>query len=154
MSDTITVERSTTINAPAADVYRRIIDMREWANWSVWDELDPTMQKTYTGADSGVGSHYAWVGNRKVGEGSMAIVDAKENESINIDLEFIKPFKSSSKTMFTLSEGDGSTHVNWAMTLEPTLMSRIIGIFRSMDSLVGPDFEKGLANLKRVTEAG
>ena len=33
-----------------------------------------------------------------------------------------------------------------------TLMTRIMGIFRSMDAMVGPDFEKGLSKLKAVAE--
>ena len=31
---------------------------------------------------------------------------------------------------------------------------RLFSIVKSMDSLVGPDFEKGLARLKRVAESG
>ena len=31
-------------------------------------------------------------------------------------------------------------------------MTRVMGIFKSMDKLLGPDFEKGLADLKATTE--
>ncbi len=31
-------------------------------------------------------------------------------------------------------------------------MIRVMGLFRSMDKMIGPDFEKGLARLKTVTE--
>ena len=33
-----------------------------------------------------------------------------------------------------------------------TLMSKVMGLFFSMDKLVGPQFAEGLANLKRVVE--
>ena len=39
------------------------------------------------------------------------------------------------------------------MTGRKTLMTRVMGIFKSMDSMVGPDFEKGLAKLKAVAES-
>jgi hypothetical protein len=39
------------------------------------------------------------------------------------------------------------------MTGEHTPMTKIMGIFPSMDKLVGPDFEKGLTSLKQLTEA-
>ena len=39
------------------------------------------------------------------------------------------------------------------MTGPMTLATRVMGIFKSMDSLLGPDFEKGLATLKSNLEA-
>ena len=129
-----------------------MIDFHNWGAWSPWDDLDPEMSKTYSGADSGVGAHYAWTGNRKVGSGNMEITDAKADAEIQIALEFLKPFKATNQTTFSLSpEGDG-TNVSWSMTGKNTLMTRIMGIFKSMDSMVGPDFEKGLAKLKAVAE--
>ena len=152
MSDTFTVERSTTIAAPPGRVYPHMIDFRRWDVWSPWEEMDPNVQKTYSGSEAGVGSKYAWSGNRKVGQGSMEITDAKENSTIDIALEFIKPFKASNSTSFTLTPEGGGTTVRWAMTGQKTFMTRVMGIFRSMDSMVGPDFEKGLAKLKAVSE--
>ena len=152
MSDTFTVTRSTTIDAPPDRVYAELIDFNKWTGWSPWESMDPNMDKSFFGAESGVGSQYAWSGNRKVGQGSMEITDAKEHSEINIDLEFLKPFKASNKTRFTLEQAGGGTTVTWAMTGQKTLMTRIIGIFRSMDAMIGPDFERGLANLKSTTE--
>ncbi|MGI9610413.1 MAG: SRPBCC family protein, partial [Acidimicrobiia bacterium] len=102
MADTYTVERSTTINASPSEVYSHMNDFHNWTAWSPWEELDPDMSKTFSGADSGVGARYAWTGNRKVGQGSMEITDAKQDAEILIDLEFLKPFKASNKTVLTL----------------------------------------------------
>ena len=153
MTDTYTVERSTTIDAPPARVYPRLVDLREWQEWSPWEEMDPNADKTYSGAESGPGAKYEWSGNRKVGRGSMEITDATEPIAVEIALEFIKPFKASNTTVLELrAEGDG-TEVTWRMSGQRTLMTRVIGVFKSMDSMVGPDFERGLAKLKRVVEA-
>jgi hypothetical protein len=43
--------------------------------------------------------------------------------------------------------------VTWTLTGKQTLATRVMGVFKSMDSLVGPDFEKGLARLKATAEA-
>ena len=153
MSDTFAVQRSATIDAPPERVYAHVIDFRNWADWSPWEGMDPNVDKTYSGAESGIGSHYAWSGNRKVGQGTMEITEAKENSSIEIALEFIKPFKASNTTVFTLEPEGGGTTVTWLMTGRKTFMTRVMGIFRSMDSMIGPDFEKGLATLKTVAEA-
>ncbi len=39
------------------------------------------------------------------------------------------------------------------MTGRKTFMTRVMGLVKSMDSMVGPDFEKGLQKLKAVAEA-
>jgi len=154
MSDTYTVHRSATLDASPDRIYQQIIDFHNWSAWSPWDEMDPSMNKTYSGPDAGVGAGYAWTGNRKVGQGSMEITGATEASSVQIALEFLKPFKASNTTEFTLrSVGDG-TEVTWAMTGRKTLMTRIMSVFKSMDSMVGPDFERGLARLKQVVESG
>jgi hypothetical protein len=97
---------------------------------------------------------YSWSGNRKAGQGRMEILDATEPTKVDIDLRFEKPWKSQNLTAFTIEpEGSGS-RVTWSMTGSKTMMTRIMGIFTSMDKMIGPDFEKGLARLKRVAEGG
>jgi hypothetical protein len=83
----------------------------------------------------------------------MKITDATEPSKVQIDLAFEKPFKSHSDTSFTIQpEGSGS-RVLWSMTGEKTFMTRVMGIFKSMDKMIGPDFEKGLAKLKATAES-
>ncbi|MBT8216963.1 MAG: SRPBCC family protein [Acidimicrobiia bacterium] len=153
MSDTFTVHRSTSIDAPLANIYRHIVDLHRMGEWSPWEEIDPAMEKTYSGAESGVTARYEWNGNRKVGRGSLEITDAKENERVEMALEFLKPFKASNTTSFALQPRGDATTVTWSMTGRNTLMTRVIGIFKSMDAMVGPDFERGLAKLKSLVEA-
>jgi hypothetical protein len=65
----------------------------------------------------------------------------------------VKPFKSRSTSAFDLRpDGDG-TQVTWTMTGPNTAMLRLMGLFTSMDKLIGPDFEKGLQRLKADAEA-
>lgn len=147
------VKRSITIDSSPEPIYNKIVNFREWPTWSPWEDMDPNMTKRYSGPDSGVGAAYSWQGNRKVGEGSMAITDVNAPKKINLDLEFLKPFKASNKTVFDLESTGSGTEVTWTMTGEHNLLSRIMSVFVSMDKMVGKDFEKGLANLKRTVEA-
>ena len=157
-NDTFTVERRTTISGPPTDVYRELVDFRRWREWSPWEGLDPTLQRTYSGPDVGVGSRYAWVGNRKVGAGSMEITATDAYSSVEIRLEFLKPFKATNQVHIQLDpSGDspadgGSTRVTWTMTGPKTLATKIMGVFWSMDKMVGGDFERGLAQLKALVE--
>ena len=82
----------------------------------------------------------------------MEITDATKPSSVQIALDFLKPFKSSSVTTFQLTDRGGTTGLVWTLTGSNTLMLKVMGIFRSMDKMIGPDFEKGLASLKAVSE--
>ncbi len=150
--DMYTVTRSTVIAAPADQIFAHLVDFHRWTGWSPWEGLDPQLNRSYSGPESGVGSAYAWSGNRKAGRGSMTMVDAVEASEVLVDVVFEKPFPSRSQSRFTLRPDGGSTEVVWTMTGAKTLMSRVMGIFVSMDKMIGPDFERGLSRLKTVTE--
>lgn len=154
MADTYVVERSETIAASPSVVFERVGNLQGWDDWSPWAEMDPNMNKTYNGEQGAVGSSYHWTGNRKVGEGQMTIKASEPNERVAIDLKFVKPFKSESVTEVLLAPSGDGTSVTWRMTGENSLMTKIMGFFgKGMDKMVGPDFEKGLAKLKRISES-
>ncbi|MCB0990986.1 MAG: SRPBCC family protein [Acidimicrobiales bacterium] len=154
MSDGYTVSRETTIGAAPDVVFARLRDLTTWNDWSPWAAMDPNMQNTYSGATGQVGSRSAWKGNRKVGEGSMTITGLDEPNRVEIDLQFLKPFKARNDIVFSLAPNADGTDVVWAMTGKVTLMTRVMGLLgKSMDKMVGPDFEKGLASLKAVVES-
>ncbi len=149
---TFTVQRTTSVDAPPGRVYDAVVDLHRWTAWSPWEDLDPDLQRTYSGKDSGVGAAYAWSGNRRAGQGRMEVVEAVEPSLVRVDVSFVKPFRSQNDTVFRIDpEGEGSK-VTWTMTGPRTLVTRVMGLVRSMDAMIGPDFEKGLARLKRVAE--
>lgn len=153
MASTYVVERSTQIAAPPTQVFAQIVDLHAWEAWSPWAKRDPQMKTTYTGEAGTVGSSYHWVGNRKVGEGRMTIRSIEAPAQVVIDLAFLKPFKSQSVTEFVLTADGDDTRAVWRMTGKHSFMSKVMGIFMSMDKMIGPDFEQGLASLKAVVEA-
>ena len=148
-----TVRRSTTIGVPPDQVYEQIADFRNWTKWSPWEGLDPNMEHFYSGASAGKGSTYRWSGNRQAGQGRMEILEAESPSHLLIDLVFEKPWKSHSVTEFTIEEAASGSEVTWAMTGPMTLAARVMGIFKSMDRMLGPDFEKGLDRLRTNLEA-
>jgi hypothetical protein len=150
--DTYTVERSLTFEAAPAEIFPFVADFRRWTNWSPWEGLDPHLHRTYSGSASGPGSSYSWSGNRKAGQGQMTIVEAVEPSSITVDLRFDKPFKARNDMSFDIQEHERGSTVRWAMSGRKTLATRAMSLFKSMDALVGPDFERGLAQLKSLIE--
>ena len=55
-------------------------------------------------------------------------------------------------TEFNLTPQGDSTLVTWTMTGPMPFMLKVMGVFVSMEKMVAPDFEKGLAKLKTVAE--
>jgi hypothetical protein len=146
------VERATTIAAPSDRVHALVDDFHQWTQWSPWEGLDPDLERTYSGPDSGVGAHYAWSGNRKAGAGSMEITGSTST-GIDVALSFLKPFRSTNRVRFAITPlGEDSTSVTWRMDGEPSGFAGVMSRFLSFEKLVGPDFEKGLARLKAVAE--
>lgn len=145
--DTYTVSRAADIGGTPDQVRAALVDFREWRNWSPWEGLDPDLQRTYGGADSGVGATYNWQGNRKAGQGRMEIT-GDSTEVVTATVDFVKPFKSSTTQTFDLlAHPDGTTHLTWTMVGPKSFATKVMGIFTSMDKLVGKDFERGLAQL-------
>lgn len=145
-----TLSRATTINAPAASVHAILNDFHEWARWSPWEDKDPNLERTFSGSVSGVGARYDWTGNREVGTGRMEIT-ASTPERIEIDLQFLAPFKMQNLTVFDLAESDGATRVTWTMSGKRGLLMSLMGkLF--FDKYVVRDFEEGFARLKAVAE--
>ena len=153
MADNFTVERTATMNASPEAVWAKVGDLTQWNDWSPWFEMDPDMENTYTGEPGTVGSTSSWSGNRKVGQGSMTITGTDAPNKIDIDLKFIKPFKAENDVeLLVAPSGDGS-EVTWRMHGTHNFMTKLMSRFgRTMDKMVGPDFEKGLAKLKGLVE--
>jgi hypothetical protein len=151
--DAYHVERSAIIAASPAAVYAQVNDFRKWEAWSPWEKLDPAMKRTYSGPESGKDASYGWVGNDKVGEGRMTIVESQPDAHVGIRLEFIKPWEETCDAAFTLTPEGEATNVKWTMDGKNTYTSKIFNVFMDMNKMIGADFEKGLAQLKTVAES-
>lgn len=150
--DTFTVTRSITIKAPPEKIIPLVNDFRNWQSWSPWENLDPNMQRTFSGAASGTGAVYAWQGNSDVGKGRMEIIGQELPFKVTVKLEFIEPIASTNITDFALVPKGELTTVNWTMNGPMMYLTKIMSVFTSMDKMIGKDFEKGLAQLKAVAE--
>lgn len=150
---TYKVARSATIGAPPSVVFEQVNDFHKWEAWNPWDKVDPAMTKTYEGSPAGVGAVYAWVGNKDVGEGKMTITESRRGELVRINMEFFKPMAGTSTTEFTfVPQGDG-TLVTWSMSGENNFVGKAMCLFMNMDTMIGGQFEKGLADMEVAAES-
>ena len=144
--------RSITINAAPSTVFPLVNSLKEQQKWSPWRETDPAMRINWTDTTTGEGAKYSWNGP-VAGQGSMEIVKSVENRSIRTALDFAEQGQAMAEWTFE-PVSESSVKVTWAFSGDSgwNLMGRYFGLF--MDSFIGPDFERGLANLKKLAETG
>ena len=150
---TYRVERSTTIAAPSSVVFAQVNDFHKWQAWSPWAKLDPAMKQSYEGPAAGPGAVYSWAGNKDVGEGRMTITDSHPSDWVKIRLEFLRPFAATSNTEFTFVPQGNQTTVKWVMVGDKDFIAKAFHLVMNMDKMIGSDFEKGLAQMKALSEA-
>ncbi len=150
--DTLHIQRTASIKAPAEKIYPLITDFRRWESWSPYEKVDPAMKKTYSGAASGKGAVYEWDGNSEVGQGRMEIVDTADPSRVTIKLDFMKPLEGHNVAVFALAPQGDTTNVTWTMDGPTPYICKLICVFVNMDTMIGKDLETGLANLKTIAE--
>ena len=149
--DSFTVQRSTLVKAPPAKVYPLISDLKAFNTWNPFAAADPTSKVTYEGAASGIGSAYRWQGG-KSGEGRMELTGLEDGAKAAYKLDFTKPMEAQNTVEFSLAPQGEATQVTWAMRGPMPFVSKVMTLFFDMDTMVGAEFEKGLASLKALAE--
>lgn len=150
--DTFRVQRAASVKAPPEKVFALINDFNRWGAWSPWEKKDPAMKRTFGATTGGKGATYAWDGDKNVGQGRMEIAESVAPSKVTIKLDFVRPFEAHNTVDFTLERQGDATNVTWAMQGDTPYFAKIIHLFIDMDSMVGKDFETGLANLKVAVE--
>jgi effector-binding domain-containing protein len=135
------------VDASEEKVWERIIDFQHWTLWSPWTILEPDA-KVVISED---GKYYHWIG-KLLGEGNMKIVDYIENKRVDIDLNFVKPWKSYARVILHLRPKNGGCEVEWEM--QSSLPFFLFFMKKMMIAYLGLDFDRGLRMLKELVEIG
>ncbi len=143
----INISKSVLIHAEVGRVFSILNDFHHWRAWSPWLIMEPEA-KVDVAED---GKSYEWKGNR-TGSGNMQVVSEEMNTSIDYDLTFLTPWKSTAKVRFELSQKDNDTQVTWIM--DSSLPFFMFWMKKMMEAFVGMDYERGLALLKDYAEDG
>lgn len=154
LPDKTHIERQTVINASPETVFALVSDFNQWSKWSPWDDYDPDMINTVTG--SGVGQKMSWQ-SKKTGNGSQAITALDPPSRMTTHLEFdgmgvadaviaLEPVAEGTRVTWSF---DSNARAGVALWMQP--LATYMGLF--MDQMLGPDYEKGLASLKKEAEA-
>src|ERR1700682_257169 len=132
--NTFSVQRATTVKAPPERIFPLINDFHQWGSWSPYENKDPAMRRSFSGAASGKGAVYGWEGDKNVGSGRMEIMGAAVPAKIIIQLDFFKPFEAHNTAEFTMLRQGDATHVTWLMHGPCPFMAKIMHVFMNIDN--------------------
>lgn len=144
------VERSISVARSRAEVWRAVADLGRWRSWNRWQSQDPNIKLTHGPQLIGVGAWQRWQSSR-LGSGRLeftAVDSSAGSLSYTMAFEGRAP---STGTILLTQQGAGTRVTWWSSGELDSPVSRVFGLM--MDELVGPDFEEGLLNLKRLVEA-
>jgi effector-binding domain-containing protein len=150
-SPKVHVQRSAMISADSKTTFDQVNILKNWQSWSYWDNIDPNMKSEYEGPESGIGAVHKWSSdNDSVGHGSLTITKSEPGKLVEYELLF--EGMGSSLGGWQFSDTAGGVMVTTYMDMEPPFFMRPIMAMMNMDEMLGADFEKTLAGLKKRSE--
>jgi uncharacterized protein YndB with AHSA1/START domain/predicted transcriptional regulator YdeE len=143
----IELEKSVEIDASVEKLFAIISDLANWRPWNPWLITD---SEAAVDVESG-GKSYSWNGKR-TGSGRMQIISEQRPSSVELDLTFLKPFKSHAKVGFKIEPHGEGSKVTWSM--QSSLPFFMLFMKNMMTTMIGMDYERGLTMLKDYAESG
>jgi hypothetical protein len=112
---------------------------------------DPGAKVSITGSPGGAGSTYTWSGE-VTGDGEMELRQAQGDRRLEIELRFLKPFKTTAEVVFDLQPSAAGTRLTWRM--DGRMPWFLFWMIPMMKTFVGLDYHRGLLMLKDWIETG
>ncbi|MDP4272031.1 MAG: SRPBCC family protein [Bacteroidota bacterium] len=149
------VERTVIIKRPKQEVFDYVKLLKNQEFYTVWSKMDVNMQREYLGTDGTVGAIMKWNSKVKnVGVGEQEIHALNEDKSIDWELRFLKPFRSTSRVyMLVESVSENETKVCWGFDGRMGYPQNVMLLMMNMEQMLGKDLQGGLDNLKKVLES-
>lgn len=148
------LEREIVIARPVQQVFDYIRPMKNQEHYNKWVMTDPGMKKSFSGTDGTVGAVYSWDSkNGQVGKGAQEIVKIADNQRIDYEIRFEKPFQNTSQAYLTTEPaGEGQTRVRYGFIGENAYMMRVMHVLLNLKKVLGKDMQTTLERLKAKLE--
>jgi hypothetical protein len=155
VEDEYSVTKTVIVERNSDEVFEYVKNLKNQSEYSVWEKIDPTMEKSYKGNDGEVGFISKWDSdNEDVGKGEQEIVKIEYGKRIDFEVRFKEPFEATSAVFIsTEAMGPNTTKVTWNFKGQMAYPMNIMMLFMDMEGEIGPDLENGLKNLKKVLES-
>jgi len=146
------VSREIKIAASIDDVFNQTTIYANWAAWSAWAKADTAAKYIIENDNQVVGATMGWEGEIS-GKGSMTTTEIVPNEKFIYELSFVEPFTMTSHGGFLYEQDGDSVLVKWYDEGVFGFMIRPMMLFMDIEGKLGPMFEQGLADMKKICES-
>jgi hypothetical protein len=149
LPSTFAVEKAVVIKAAPAQIHQFAGDLARWPAWTPWLNEDPDQVVTLSDLTSGAGARLNWTGGS--GGGELVFTRSDPDWGIAYEMTFKERTYTATGSLEYHATA-GSTQVVWKMTGDNgnNILARYFAGL--MPSLIGPQFEEGLARLKLISE--
>ena len=98
-----TIEEEIVIKSSADTVWEKLTDFTEKSKWSPWYTLEPqcSIEKNWSKVVEWFTEKWNW---KLIWEWSQKIIEVKNKEYIEWELEFVKPMKSKANNKFFIEK--------------------------------------------------
>jgi hypothetical protein len=145
------IKKDIIVHRRSSEVFEYVRHLRNQEHYSKWVMADPHMKKTFRGQDGTVGFVYGWNGNKKAGEGEQEITRLTDGRKVDIEVRFIRPFKSTARTPIVIEPvTETQTRVIWGMEGRTKYPMNLTNLF--VGKVLGKDLELSLQTLKDILE--
>lgn len=142
-------EKSIVVNTHVEQVYKLVIDFKEWPKWDPWFQADTNMTNEFSG-NPGIG-HKRTFKSKTQGNGSMEVVEFVQNKSIKSKLLFQNSGKPA-WIYWNFENTDSGTYVNWVVDIETGFSPIAKYMFLFSKGVMNRFLDDGLKNLKTLAE--
>jgi uncharacterized membrane protein len=152
LPDVIQVEQQIQINVPQLKIYQTLNDIKQFPKWSKWFDADQQVKLTYTSVTRGTGAKLVWNSKQPaLGFGSIAIIDSKIMDQINLEINF--GTEASGSSVFYIRPGAIDSTVVWQFEtdFEGDIISRFSGYF--IKKGIANQYQLSLESLKSYLES-
>jgi hypothetical protein len=141
------LSRSIVIDASPKEIHKFVGDLKMWDQWTPWKDHDDSLEVKLEKQTSGVGARQTW--SSKDGDGELIFTKWDKSTGVEYDMAFIaEGEKLPSTGAITYEEIGKKTKVTWSMKGEIPLPVMGGWYALTMEPVVGPYFDEGLAKLK------
>lgn len=144
------IEKSIIVTASPQVCFDKVADLNQYAAWNPWRRLEPEAWHNIEGVPKTVGHRYSWNG-KKIGTGSITVKRLDPPLAAELELEFVKPFKSKATDSWKFEASGDATRISWIN--EGALsypVARLMGPFISKS--LERQFAQGLENIRAMCE--
>jgi hypothetical protein len=149
---TIHTQSKVVIDKSINEVFLTTRHLKNFGQWSPWNDTDPEQKTKVEGVDGEVGASFHWQGVAEKSKGHQEIVSLVPNKSIGIACHITEPFASEPIFNFTFVEENGKTIVLHDFDTKMPVPLNVVGMLMGLKGKIKATNDRGLEKLKALCE--